>query len=314
MTNPNLAESMPDPSQLIRVGNAPVSFGVFEPGFGDTKQLPWPRVLDMIAEAGYEGTELGPYGYLPTDPTRLAAELRKRGLALGSSFVPIDLANPVSLEAAEREVLTVGRLLVTQDVQEVIVADTGDEPRQAAAGMSPPGWSELQWEQAARALERLGGALRRELGMRIVVHHHAGTYLETPEEIDHLLRVTDPEQINLLLDTGHYVYGGGDPLKLVQDHGDRVTYVHYKDLDAKKLEQIRAERTPMHAAWRQGVFVPLDEGCIDFEKLTDLLRGVGYGGWIIVEQDTVADEHGRLSPDPLECAKRSREYLRRIGL
>jgi inosose dehydratase len=312
--SPRLAVPDPDPSQLIRVGNAPVSFGVFEPEFGETQQLPWPRVLDMIVEAGYSGTELGPYGYLPVEPLRLAEELRRRDLVLGSSFVPVDLANAAALDGAEQMVIKVGRLLHTQGVEEVIVADLGDEARRAAAGRVQGGWSEEQWAQVARSFQRLAGALERELKMRIVVHHHAGTYLETPQEIARLLEITEPGRVDLLLDTGHYVYGGGDPITLVRQHGSRVRYLHYKDIDDAKLATIRREQTHMQAAWRQGVFVPLGEGCVDFATLTDLLRQQGYAGWIIVEQDTIADDQGRLSPDPLQCARRSRDYLRALGL
>lgn len=298
----------------IRIGNAPVSFGVYEPGFGETKQLPYPQVLDAIAAAGYEGTELGPYGYLPTEPARLAEELDRRGLTLGSSFVPVSLADPAALAAATDEVLTVGRLLATAGVTEVIVADTGDPRRAAEAGRAPAGWTEAQWAQAARALEALAGALRRELGLGVVVHHHAGTYLETPAEIERLLELTDPAAVNLLLDTGHYVYGGGDPLRLLQERPERVTYLHYKDVDAQILAAARRDRLDMQTTWRRGVFVPLGQGCVDFPAITALLRQRAYSGWIIVEQDIVADEQGNLDPDPAVCAAQSRAYLRGLGL
>ena len=305
---------MSERASRIRIGNAPVSFGIFEPGFGKTRQLPYPEVLQMIAAAGYEGTELGPYGYLPTEPARLAEELRRHRLELASSFVPVALADPAALDDARREVLTVGRLLATQGVEEVIVADTGDARRIAEAGRSAPPWSESQWDQVARAFATLGRALREELGMRMVVHHHAGTYLETPEEIERMLGLTDPEEVGLLLDTGHYVYGGGDPLELMRRQASRVRYLHYKDVDADKLAEVHRERLDMHAAWRRNVFVPLGQGMVDFRSLSEGLRHQGYSGWIIVEQDTVADEQGRLSPDPLTGARASRVYLQQLGL
>lgn len=298
----------------IRVGNAPVSFGIFEPGFGATRQLAWERVLDGIVQAGYEGTELGPYGYLPTDPVRLATELGTRGLGLGSSFVPVALADPAARDAAVAEVLTVGRLLAQLGVPEVIVADAGDTDRVQTAGMDGPGWTDAQWDEAIRTFEILSKALCRELGMRIVVHHHAGTYLETPAEIARLLDRTEPGRVDLLLDTGHYVYGGGDPVDLLRLRADRIRYVHYKDLDAARLTGIRRDRIDMRTAWRRGVFVPLGQGCIDFPELTRMLRTQNYEGWIIVEQDTVADDQGRLDPDPFVCARQSRDYLAGLGL
>jgi inosose dehydratase len=300
----------------LRVGNAPVSFGVFEPGFGKIRQMPWEQVLDAIAAAGYEGTELGPYGYLPTDAEVLRRELEGRRLGLASSFVPVRLDDPAALEAAKREVLTVGRLLCELGVPDVIVADEGDERRIALAGsgVAEP-WSERQWAAVGRAFEVLASALKDELGMRIVVHHHAGTYLETPAEIDRLLAITEPGRVDLLLDTGHYVYGQGDPVELVEKHGARIRYLHYKDLDAAKLAVVRRDRVDMKIAWRQGVFVPLGRGCIDFPSLTEKLRAQGYDGWIIVEQDVIPDdETGRIDPDPLACARESREYLRGLGL
>ena len=298
----------------IRVGNAPVSFGIFEAAFGDMKQLPWPKVLDMIVETGYQGTELGPYGYLPTDPAVLAAELGRRNLGLGSSFVPVVLGDPAALDAAIKECLMVGRLLHALGVPEVIVADAGDDARQATAGMDGPGWTGAQWDAAIRAFDAIGDALARELGMRIVVHHHAGTYIETPSEVEHLLDRTDPERVALLLDTGHYVYGGGDPVDIVRRRGDRVRYLHYKDIDMARLRSIRARRVAMHEAWKEDVFVPLGRGCVGFPTITKLLRGQGYEGWIIVEQDTIPDAEGNLSPDPFACAKESRDYLHGLGL
>lgn len=296
----------------IRIGNAPVSFGVFEASFGNTKQMRWQHVLDAIKEAGYEGTELGPYGYLPTEPEVLDRELKARGLSLASSFVPVRLSDPNARKDGVDECLKVGRLLATQGVKEVIVADAGDENRVRMAGMNPLGWNEEEWRVAITNLEAIADALSNELGMKVVVHHHAGTYIETPSECQHLLEMT--EKVDLLLDTGHYVYGGGDPVDAVQRFGNRIRYVHFKDVDPSKLEWIRNTKIDMKTAWRKGVFVPLGRGCVDFARILDGLYKLDYQGWIIVEQDVVADQDGKLSPDPFECAKESREFLKGLGL
>jgi inosose dehydratase len=121
--------------------------------------------------------------------------------------------------------------------------------------------------------------------------------------------------VGLLLDTGHYVYGGGDPLELLERHGGRVGYVHLKDARGAELQHVRATDVPMDEAWRRGVFCPLGEGVVDFPRVVEALRGLGYGGWVIVEQDVVPDAEGRLRPDPEGSAVRSREFLReRCGL
>jgi inosose dehydratase len=293
----------------MRVGNAPVSWGVYE---ADRPNPPFADVLDAIARAGYEGTELGPYGYLPTDPAALDRELGKRGLALGSSFVPIALEDESSRGRSLQHALRVARLLATQGVRELIVADDEDPVRARIAGRvrTGDGWSDAQWRASAATLDALAGALSDQLDMRVVVHHHAGTFVETPAEVERLLAETDPYRVGLLLDTGHYAYGGGDPLDVLERHGSRIGYVHLKDVRAAELEHVRSSDMPMGEAWRRGVFCPLGEGVVDFPRVIGALRRSGYAGWLIVEQDVVPDAVGRLRPDPFECAARSRAYLR----
>jgi inosose dehydratase len=305
-----------DSEMTMRVGNAPVSWAVYE---ADRPNPPFARVLDEIAAAGYEGTELGPYGYLPTEPDALRRELTSRRLGLGSSFVPLPLedaaARPRSVEAA----LRVGRLLATQGVDEVIIADDEDPARAARAGRIPAdgsaGWTDAQWREAVETLHAAARALRDELGLRVVVHHHAGTFLETPAEVDRLLAETDPELVNLLLDTGHATYGGDDAVDVVRRHGRRVRYVHLKDVRTDQLAEVRRSEVPMAAAWARGVFCPLGDGLVDFPRVVEALRSGGYSGWLIVEQDVVPDANGRLHPEPAQSARQSRKYLReRVGL
>lgn len=300
----------------MRVGNAPVSWGVYE---ADRPNPPFGKVLDAIAEAGYEGTELGPYGYLPTAPDALDRELRSRRLALGSSFVALPLEDASQRARSVAQALVVGRLLKTQGVAEVILADDEHPARQRIAGCVPAdgsaGWSDAAWREAVATVHAVARALAEELGMRAVVHHHAGTFVETPAEIERLLEQTDPETIGLLLDTGHAVYGGADPLDIVRRHGPRVRYVHLKDAQRAELERVRGGGVTMPEAWKRGVFCPLGEGVVDFPAVIEALRRAAYQGWMIVEQDVVPDAAGKLNPDPSESARRSRAFLReRTGL
>ena len=299
----------------ILVGNAPVSWGVYE---ADRPNPPFARVLDEIATAGYEGTELGPFGYLPTSPDALGAELKKRGLRLGSSFVPLPLEDASRRKKSVDSALAVGRLLASQGVVEVIVADDEDPARKRIAGRVPAdgaaGWSERQWADAAATLNAVAGALRFELGMAVVVHHHAGTYVETPAEIDRLMADTDPEVVGLLLDTGHATYGGGDAVEIAGRHASRIRYVHLKDVSGPELAHVRTSEVDMDAAWKRGVFCPLGEGVVDFPRVISTLKEKGYSGWMIVEQDVVPDAQGRLVPEPATSARKSREYLKRLGL
>ncbi len=299
----------------MRVGNAPVSWAVYE---ADRPNPPFAKVLDEIAAAGYAGTELGPYGYLPTEKDALTRELQSRKLALGSSFVPLPLEDASRRGRSVKDSLKVGALLATQGVDVVVLADDEDEARQKIAGRVPAdgsaGWSDAQWKEACATVNAVARALCEELHMRVVVHHHAGTFVETPAEIERLLAGTDPELVGLLLDTGHSVYGGGDPLEVARRHGARVRYLHLKDARADELRHVRSSDVAMGEAWARGVFCPLGDGVVDFPRVIEALRARGYSGWLIVEQDVVPDAQGRLVPEPFESAKKSRAYLRGLGL
>lgn len=295
----------------MKVGNAPVSWGIYGP---TNPPQPAARVLDAIAEAGYAGTELGPYGYYPTEANVLRKELQKRNLMLGSSYVGVALEEPSQREAAVAECVRVAALLATQGVPQLIVADDDHPHRMAIAGRVPKdgsaSWSDDQWKEAATTLHAIADAIQDAHNMSVVVHHHVGTFIETPEEIDRLLRETDPRRVNLLLDTGHLVYGGGDPVELIARSGDRIRYVHFKDVRPTELEHVRTSDIHVRDAWKRGVFCPLGDGVVPFTRVTEALHARGYAGWVIVEQDVVPDEQGRLSPDPFESARRSRQYLK----
>jgi inosose dehydratase len=293
----------------MRIATAPVSWGIVEvEGWGS--QRPYSEVLDEMRQAGYEGTELGPYGYLPTDPILLRAELARRHLELVTAFVPIPLSDPERCEREFSTVLRVADLLSALGATLLILADALSPRRMAIAGRVAPddGLSEPQWEAAAASLHRIARACRAR-GLRVAFHHHAGTFVETPAEIERLLARTDPELIGLCLDTGHYVYGGGDPIRAVRTHGSRIWHVHAKDVAPKMLERVRRESLTFVEAVREGLFCPLGDGLVDFPTLIRELRAQGYRGWIVVEQDRDPD---RPDADPLRDARRSRAYLRRI--
>ena len=296
----------------IKVGNAPVSWGVYESGVPTNP--PWEAVLDAIAEAGYDGTELGPYGYLPKDPSVLGQALSRRKLALASSYVGLPLEDASKRTESVAHALAVGRLLATQGVEEIIVAGCESDVRASIAGRVPKdgssGWTDAEWFEVTETLHAIARAARAELAMSLVVHHHVATGIETAEEIDRLLAATDPGLVNLLLDTGHAVYGGVDSLELIRKCGARIRYLHYKDVDEQQLERVRKDNVHKDDAWRQGIFCPLGRGIVDFPGITEAMRSVGYSGWVIVEQDVVPDDAGKLVPEPFGSARDSRAYLR----
>lgn len=297
----------------IKVGNAPVSWGVMEvTGWGD--QLPYRKVLDEITKAGYAGTELGPFGYFPTEPKELAAELAEHGLQLVTAFVPIPLIDPARHAAGYQEAMKVAHLLAQAGARLIILADEMSEGRMAVSGRvdeSRDGMSDSQWEGAGQILRSIAEACR-ELGLSAVFHHHAGTFVETPNEVARLCDITDPDLLGLCLDTGHYFFGGGDPVEAVRLYGTRIRHLHLKDVRLPILESARRDGIGFLEAVRRGVFCELGAGAVDLKKVIQDMTACGYSEWAIVEQDVDTSSQ---SVNPFESALRSRQYLKKaIGI
>lgn len=280
----------------VKLGNAPVSWGIFE-FEGMAARYPFERVLDEIAASGYRGTELGPYGYLPTDPARLKDELEKRDLKLLSAYVPLS-----------NDPMQVGRLLQALGADQIVLADDNGSVPELVAQAGRRSGSYLnteEWSEYGRKVESLRHRLHDELGLEAVFHHHCAGCVETPEEACRLL---DNSEIALCLDTGHWHYAGGDAVQCLRQFGDRVRYLHFKDCHPEIAARCRAEKLDYFAAVQQGVFCPLGEGEVDFPKLLGQLNG--YDGWAVVEQDVLVDELDA----PRRFARQNREYLRGLGL
>ena len=294
----------------IKVGNAPVSWGVMEvAGWGE--QIPYGKVLDQIAEAGYAGTELGPYGYFPTEPNELAAELSARRLQLVASFVPVPLAHPERHEAGYQEAIKVAQLLAQTGARLIVLADEMSETRMAVSGRvdeSRDGMSDSQWESAVQILGSIALACR-ELGLSPVFHHHAGTYVETPKEVARLCASIDADLLGLCLDTGHYLFGGGDPVEAVRLYGARIRHLHLKDVQLPILESARRDGIGFLEAVRRGVFCELGSGAVDLNKVIQDMSAGGYSEWAIVEQDVDTRNE---DVKPFESALRSRQYLKTV--
>src|SRR2546425_4205885 len=196
----------------MKIGTAPISWGVCElPDWGVV--LPYQRVLDEMAELGYAGTELGPWGYLPKDPATLTPLLRERGLSLAGAFCPVTLHIPARYEEQFAYAMDTCRLLAALGAPVLVLAEAGDAQRERIAGRVrdvDPCFSENEWHRFAEGANEIASRAK-EVGLITAFHPHAGTYVETPREIDELMRRTDASLVGLCLDTGHIFYGGGGP-------------------------------------------------------------------------------------------------------
>ena len=307
---------------MIRVANAPCSWGVLEfdpssalragPGSGP---IPFDRVLDEIEQTGYTGTELGDWGFMPTEPARLRTEVAARNLELIGAFVPVALANAEAHARGAETAVRTARLMSDAGAGAAFVVlsdDNGSVPaREQNAGRIEPSHtlSEAQWATFAAGAEHIAQEVMTATGLRTVFHPHCGGYVETPTEIDELMRRTDSGLVGLVLDTGHIVYGGGDPLAVLRQHAARVWHVHFKDCDQAVAAKARAQRLGYLAAVRAQLFCELGLGSVDFAAVVNALQNLDYDGWIVVEQD-VFPGYGT----PAESARRNREYLRLLGI
>ena len=273
-------------------------------------------VLDEIAATGYAGTELGDWGFMPTDPQRLRAELDRRALALLGAFVPVKLASEAAHEPGIQTAVRTARLLsaAAGSASPVIVLadDSGTDPnRIARAGriVKADSLSPSDWTTFARGAEGVARAVRDETGLRTVFHPHCAGFVETPWEIDELMARTDPSLLGLCYDTGHISFGGGDPMKVLQAYMPRIWHVHFKDFNPDAFAETRAQSLDYSGAIRLGIFCELGEGAVHFPSVLQELRRAKYDGWIVVEQDVLPGMGA-----PAESATRNREYLRHLGV
>lgn len=304
----------------MRVAGAPVSFGVDEIMVDDAWMPAAEDVLDWLVDIGVEGTELGPPGYLG-DSAQLRERLSSRGLELVGSFLPQHFSRDESADT-DRAWLAESLKLIREGTPDgsrpmVILSDQFDEPdRRAFSGQiqrHPETWlSPDRFEALINNLHR-AAEMCRAAGFEVVVHPHAGTYIETADEIARVMDRIDPSLLGLCLDTGHFRFGGADPTQAVHDYHDIIRHVHIKDCRTKVMDDVKAEGKGLEEALRQGVFCELGKGDSGIDSVIEALRTHGYAGWLVIEQD----QYLRASDTPesvVAVQRANREYLRRFGI
>jgi inosose dehydratase len=293
----------------LTIGSAPDSWGVW---FADEpRQTPWHRFLDEIAEAGYAWTELGPFGYLPTDPKILKQELDKRGLKVTGSFVEGDLANPdTGWPRIEKQLRGWGPIFNQLNAKFLVLIEDCYTNLFTGEMTSPPRLDDAAFAKLVDTTHRVARIARKDYGLKLVFHPHAQTHIEYEDQIEAFLRSTDPELVSIVLDTGHHSYCGGDVVAFMRKHHGRIPYLHLKSVDGDLRVRVAAEGIPFAKAVGMGMFVEPSKGVVDFIAFRDLLRDIDYKGFGIVEQDMFPTPFDK----PLPIARRTRSYLREIGM
>jgi inosose dehydratase len=291
----------------LTIGSAPDSWGVWFAS--DPHQTPWQRCLDEIAAAGYEWTELGPLGYLPTDIAALRTELDKRGLKTSGTFVQADLAQPGIWSKLEGQVLQAGEVLAQLDAKFLVLIDGIYTDERTGAPLQPARLDEAGWGRFLESVHKVDELARTKFGLRMVFHPHADTHVEYEDQMERFFADTDPH-VAMCLDTGHFAYRHGDPVAFMRRYYQRIPYLHIKSVDAAVRDRVEAEGIPFGKAVGMDMFCELARGVVDFVAFRDALIECGYQGWAIVEQDMYPAPFDK----PLPIARRNRAYLRQIGM
>jgi inosose dehydratase len=268
--------------------------------------IPFGQCVSEMALAGFQGCSIG-HKY-PTDPAVLKAALDLRGLRVSepwvSTYFTINDMEQQTVDAFEDRLAFIKAVGGT----DIVVAEFGRSSHLLPVALfaNRPVFSGREWDLLSNGLNRLG-KIAASAGMRLCYHHHMGTGVMTRADIDRLMASTDPELVHLLLDTGHLVFAGDDPLSAAQAYAGRIKHVHLKDIRPQVVSRVREEGLSFQAGIEAGVFTVPGDGAIDFVPILDVLGAAGYQGWLVVEA-----EQDPAKANPLEYALKARAYLREV--
>ena len=270
-------------------------------------EISFEQCVSEIALAGFEGCSVG--HTFPSDPGVLRDALALRGLRVSepwvSTYFTVNEMQSQTLENFRRQLEFIHAVGGT----DIGTAELGHAVHQQPVALlaNKPVFDDRRWHAMIDGLNALG-AHATDAGMRLCYHHHMGTGVQTPAEVERFLADTDPDAVHLLLDTGHFTWAGGDPVALVGDHFDRIKHVHLKDLRQSMVDEAAHQGLSFGDAIRAGVFTVPGDGLIDFPAFLHALDERGYAGWLVVEA-----EQDPAKADPLEYATRARAYLREVA-
>jgi inosose dehydratase len=294
---------------MIKIGNAPCSWGI---EFASDPAYPtWQSVLSQCAGAGYKGIELGPIGYMPEDPAILRDELAKTDLSIigGVVFRPFHDASKWDevLDASKRTC----EALVAHGAAHLVLIDSISPRRAPTAGRADEAeqMDTAEWTAFRDRIAAIAKMGSEDYGLTVGIHAHAAGFIDFEPELERLLDEVDENILKICFDTGHHSYAGYDPVAFMKRHIDRISYMHFKDIDPAVKADVVANRTDFYKACGQGIFCNLGQGDVDFPAVRQVLLDAGFEGWCTVEQDCDPSMPGT----PLEDAESNRKYLESIG-
>jgi len=292
----------------IRIGNAPCSWGI---EFASDPSYPaWREVLRQCSEAGYKGIELGPVGFMPEDPAVLGEAFSEFDLQLVGGVVFRPYHDPNAWDDVLDGTLRTCKALQAHGAEHLVLIDSISPRRAPTAGRADEAeqMDKAEWT-AFRDRIKESAEIGVDHGLTVGIHAHAAGFIDFEPELERLLQEVDESILKICFDTGHHSYAGFDPVAFMKRHIDRISYMHFKDIDPVVKADVIAKRTGFYEACGQGIFCNLGQGDVDFPTVRQVLLDAGYEGWCTVEQDCDPSMPGT----PMEDAKANREYLQSIG-
>ncbi|WP_298295953.1 TIM barrel protein [uncultured Litoreibacter sp.] len=294
---------------MIKIGNAPCSWGV---EFADDARNPtWKTVLKENADAGYKGIELGPVGFMPEEASTLAAELAEHDQSLIGGVVFRPFHDAAQWDDVMDGAVRTCKALVAHGAEHLVLIDSISPRRAPTAGRADEAeqMDNAEWSAFRDRIATIAKMGTEEYGLTVGMHAHAGGFIDFEPELERLLDEVDESIMKICFDTGHHSYAGYDPVAFMKRHIDRISYMHFKDIDPEVKAKVVANRTDFYDACGQGIFCNLGDGDVDFPAVRQVLLDNNFEGWCTVEQDC----DPLLDPDPLGDAKKNRAYLQSIG-
>ena len=300
-------------------GSCPGSWGIEDSE--NPENTPWETVLDQISAIGFNALELGPYGYLPSDAILLTEELKKRNLQIVAGTLYDDLVSEESFDRILQKTHEICSILSSVPTAAargeqnqpppyyVIIDAVKPEREQLARSHKAPMLSPECWQQMVSHIKEIAKITKDGYGVRSVIHHHAGGYIDYGDEIDLILSDISADDVGLCFDTGHAYYAGIDPEQGIRKYGSRIDYVHFKDIDQSVYDVVIHENIGFYEACFRRLMCPIGEGVLDYSSIQKALIDTGYQGWITLEQD----RHPSDTDNVTDCIQRSVAHLRQLG-
>lgn len=279
---------------------APCCWGVYWP---DNNNISWDDYLSKISRAGYQYTELGPFGFAPTDFHQISETLAHYNVNVVAGAHVHTLADINTVDILKQKTHAICSLLAKLGASQFILMDESEFYAKDKMGVV----DDNQWDSMIRQTV-LAWEIANDYGLQLAFHSHVGTCVDTHKQVMRFLEDTQKYNIGLCFDTGHYAYNNDIPISFLKEYMNHIISIHLKNIDGAMIKKVHAENIHCDDAFEMGVMTDLDTGAIDMVEIVTYLRHYKFSGPVIVEQDLF--EKNPRSPEVI--AQHNLTYLQSI--